>query len=250
LSGLPLQIGTHLLRLDVTDGTDISSDDMILTIENSAPHAAAEGAGVFESPATVPLGGSVSDYDGDVLVYRWLKDDSLLYSGTIPSAFGGDPVRLPVFHAQVMSLGEHIFRLEVSDGVNAPVASEVTAQVIDTTVPTLSPVSSSTILWPPNHRLVDITIDAHAFDSQGSVTLAANVSSNEPQDGTGDGDTAPDMTPPHIDNVNGIIRFQLRAERSGLGNGRIYTVIITATDESNNTSTATLEIIVPHDKKK
>jgi hypothetical protein len=80
--------------------------------------------------------------------------------------------------------------------------------------------------------------------------LAATVSSSEPENGLGDGDTAPDWTEPIIDQTDGIITLQLRAERSGRGNGRVYTVTITATDESGNTTQAGVDIIVPHDQKR
>jgi hypothetical protein len=42
----------------------------------------------------------------------------------------------------------------------------------------------------------------------------------------GDSDKSSDWTGPNIDQVKGIITLQLRAERSGKGNGRIYTVTI------------------------
>jgi hypothetical protein len=42
----------------------------------------------------------------------------------------------------------------------------------------------------------------------------------------------------------------LRAERSGGGSGRIYTVTVEATDEAGNTTTATTEVTVPHSKGK
>ncbi len=61
---------------------------------------------------------------------------------------------------------------------------------------------------------------------------------------------APDSIGPEIDQLNGIISLQLRAERSGSGDGRIYTITIIATDDSGNTSSADAEIIVPHDKRK
>jgi len=117
--------------------------------------------------------------------------------------------------------------------------------------PTLAPLPDKTILWPPNHKMVTVSIAANASDdSGGPITLAATVSSNEPENGLGDGDTAPDWTTPFIDQENGIITLQLRAERSGRGNGRVYTVAITATDESGNTAQADVDIIVPRDKGK
>jgi hypothetical protein len=43
---------------------------------------------------------------------------------------------------------------------------------------------------------------------------------------------------------------ELRAERSGSGQGRVYTVTITASDLSGNQSTATVDVRVPHDRRK
>jgi hypothetical protein len=107
------------------------------------------------------------------------------------------------------------------------------------------------VLWPANRKMVDIVIEANASDNSGlPVTLSASISSNESVNGKGDGDHAPDWTEPIIDQENGIITFQLRAERSGKGNGRVYTITITATDNSNNSTTAYIAITVPHDKKK
>ena len=45
-------------------------------------------------------------------------------------------------------------------------------------------------------------------------------------------------------------RFTLRAERSGKGSGRVYTVTYTATDASANGASASATVIVPHDHRK
>ena len=97
----------------------------------------------------------------------------------------------------------------------------------------------------------DITIETNASDNSGIMpTLTASVYSNELQEGLGGGDKTPDWTEPVIDQENGIISLQLRAERSGSGDGRIYTISNTAANQSGNTSTVNIETIVPHDKKK
>jgi len=51
-----------------------------------------------------------------------------------------------------------------------------------------------------------------------------------------------------IDQVKGIITLQLRAERSAIGSGRIYTITITATDPSEDKGRAKVKVRVPHDQ--
>ena len=65
---------------------------------------------------------------------------------------------------------------------------------------------------------------------------------------SGHGSEGPDWTVPTIDQVKGIITLQLRAERSGSGNGRVYNITITGRDTSGNKSQAKVEIRVPHDQ--
>jgi hypothetical protein len=106
-------------------------------------------------------------------------------------------------------------------------------------------VADKTILWPPNKRLVPVTIKANASDNSGMpVTLNATVSCNESQNG------AVYWTPPFIDQPTGTIYLQLQADRLGKGSGRQYTVTITATDQSGNMSTASVQVMVPHDQRK
>jgi hypothetical protein len=148
-------------------------------------------------------------------------------------------------------VGEHTVSLSANDGVNQTVKAQIHISVTDTSVSILAPVPDKNILWPPNHKMVTVSIQANASDNSGGpILLSALVFSNEPQNGLGDGDESPDWTEPVIDQVNGVITLQLRAERSGSGNGRIYTIRITATDESGNSSYGDINIIVPHDMGK
>jgi hypothetical protein len=256
---VPLSIGQHTLTLEVTRNDPpaqydavTASDDMILSIDNAAPHAVPTGAGRYLAYVPVMLGGEVSDFDGDLLTYQWLDGDVPLTTGTIQTTAGGGPATLTSFSVPNLGVGDHTITLVVSDGVNNPVSASIAVTIMaDVTAPTLSPTQSTAILWPPNHRMVNVTIQANATDNSGLIpTLSAKVTSSEPQEGLGDGDTPIDWTEPVIDPDTGTITLQLRAERSGKGGGRTYTVAITATDESGNASTANVTIIVPHDKSK
>jgi hypothetical protein len=67
------------------------------------------------------------------------------------------------------------------------------------------------------------------------------VIQDEPLNGLGDGDTTPDAV------LQGGSAL-LRAERSGLGTGRIYTVTFSATDTRGAACTGTIAVCVPHDR--
>ena len=246
-----LGIGPHTLTLEVSDGQNTATDEMILTVENSSPHAVPNG-GAFELGAEVTLGGTVSDYDGDSLTYKWIKDGNVLHSGGgVQTNAGGDPVQLPTHSLTGLGLGEHKLNLVVIDTSNNQDSQEVTINIVDTTAPALAPVPSTGILWPPDHRLVEIVIEANSSDLSGTRILSVGeIASNEPQDGLGDGDTAPDWNAPEIDQVNGFINLELRAERSAKGEGRVYTIPITATDGAGNSTTVAVTIKVPHDQRK
>ena len=103
-------------------------------------------------------------------------------------------------------------------------------------------------LWPPNHKYATFTVAnlvASATDNcdsnvgVGSVTISS-VSSDEPENTAGDGNTLNDIL------IAGDCQsVQLRSERMGNGNGRVYTITLAVTDSDGNTSTATVKVTVP-----
>ena len=46
----------------------------------------------------------------------------------------------------------------------------------------------------------------------------------------------------------GTPQAQVRAERSGTGNGRVYAITFKADDGKGGTCTATVNVVVPHDQ--
>jgi hypothetical protein len=195
LSAIPdFESRQHTLTLEVSDGKAISTDDMILTIDNSAPHPAPTGGGTYEIFAPVILSGQAADFDGDLLIYKWLNSELLITSGQIQSLFGGAPVNLPEFSTTFNFVGLKVITLQVSDGVNVLVSKSINVSINDSTATKLAPIPDKTILWPANHKMVNIKILANASDNSGGpLTLSATVASNEPQEGLGDGDTPNDL---------------------------------------------------------
>jgi hypothetical protein len=91
--------------------------------------------------------------------------------------------------------------------------------------------------------MVRITVAASASDlcSAAACRISA-VSSNEPVNGLGDGDTSPDWQ------MSGPLTVNLRAERSGNGSDRVYTVTVECSDTSGNSSTKTVTVTVPRNQ--
>lgn len=75
------------------------------------------------------------------------------------------------------------------------------------------------------------------------TTTVTGVTQDEALNDGGDGDTAPDaQAGPAGHQVN------LRAERSGQGDGRIYRIAYTVTDEAGGTCSGVVLVGVPHDQ--
>src|SRR5205807_3318575 len=142
-----------------------------------------------------------------------------------------DTITLTQSPAGPYPLGTTSVTLTVRDNHGASSQCTGTVTVVDNTAPAISGASASpSVLWPPNHKMVDVTVGYNAGDNCGPVTCSLTVSSNEPVNGTGDGDTAPDWE------VVDAHHVRLRAERAGAGNGRVYTITILCRDAAGNSS--------------
>jgi hypothetical protein len=107
--------------------------------------------------------------------------------------------------------------------------------------PTLSVSLSEEQLWPANHEYV--TVEATVAASADAATIAlVSVTSNEPDDGLGDGDEVNDIV------ILDDYTFDLRAERSALGSGREYTITYVVTNTCGATVTVSAVVSVPHNR--
>jgi hypothetical protein len=144
--------------------------------------------------------------------------------------------------ASVTVSAEGVTTVSVRAIDNAGNVSGVATQAIklDLTPPAIGGASANpSVLSSPNHKLRDVTVAYNVSDNFSPAICTLGVASNEPVNGTGDGDTAPDWE------VLDAHRIRLRAERSGAGAGRVYTVTITCADAAGNTSNRALTVTVP-----
>ncbi len=140
-------------------------------------------------------------------------------------------------------LGATTLNYSVTDAVGLKSTCTSSVTVVDTTKPTITNLSASpSSLRPPNHKMAAVTVSATATDacsSSAPVCQITGISSNEPVNGLEDGDTAPDWQ------ITGPLTASLRAERSGTGTGRIYTVQVTCTDQQGLSTVKSTTVTVP-----
>jgi len=201
-------------------------------------------ASIVECGVSTAFTANVLDADGDALVAVWTLNGFALQTNSVDA--GGPPTTATISFTAGLPLGTNELAIIVTDGTNTASCS-TTITVVDTTPPVISSVSTTPKgLWPPNHKLLPIIVKAVVTDTCGPATWKiVSVTSNESVNGHGDGNTPIDWV------IIGDHKLKLRSERSGNGNGRIYTITIQATDESGNVSEpATVEVTVPHDQGK
>jgi hypothetical protein len=197
--------------------------------------------------AAVTLDGSASTdpnstpgTDDSITAHDWFED----YGAPDERLLGSGQVL-----AVPLSVGSHEITLKVTNRFGETDTDELIVQVTDSVAPHLSVSLSPTTLWPPNHRMVEVDAVLSAEDLCGPPdVLLASVSSSEPDNavGTGDGDTVNDIQAADVGTPD--FEFSLRAERSGSGDGRTYTVTYTAADSAGNESSAMAIVDVPHDQ--
>ncbi|MGA8042928.1 MAG: FG-GAP-like repeat-containing protein [Terracidiphilus sp.] len=186
----------------------------------------------------VTLDGSASyDPDNDPITFAWVQVSGTPVTLVVSEATAQFPAAPP---------GVYEFQLTVTDDHGASSTDNVVITIKDTQPPVLRVGLTPNMLWPPNHKMIDISAliaVVDACDSNPTITLQSIVS-NEPANGKGDGNTSPDIAGASygIDDR----AFQLRAERSGKGSGRVYTITYVAQDASGNATQQSNTVTVPH----
>jgi hypothetical protein len=131
---------------------------------------------------------------------------------------------------------------------SASAQDQVLVRVVDETPPVAYARAVPDTLWPPDHRLVEVHVRLHATDActpHPEVTLIS-ADSSEPDDGMGDGHTTDDIQDADLGSDDRVV--SLRAERSGGGPGRVYTLTYRVSDDAGNHTYVTVRVRVPHDQ--
>lgn len=213
------EASTRIVGADCAAGGD--TEDPTIT----APPAVT----LYTGPGATSCGVTVNDLD-----------TALGIASTSDNCPGVTVARSGVPVGNVFSVGQTTITHTATDASGNTATATQTVTVIDNTPPNITSESANPAsLWPPNHTMRDVNVNYTAVDNCSS-NCTLTVTSNEPENGTGDGDTAPDwevIDPHHV---------RLRAERAALGNGRIYTITITCRDDASNATSRNVTVFVAH----
>ena len=234
-------LGIHVVTLDAVDQAgNMGSDNVTVTIVDTIPPVVDAGQDLTveqESHAgtEVTLTGTATDICSERFNFTWSEGGVVLGTATNVT----DTMLTYTFN-----LGTHTVTLTATDQAGNTASDDVIVNVIDTTPPEINVTATPNMLWPPNHKYVEVTVDVSVYDicDPNPTITFVSATSNEPDNSIGDGNTVNDIV------KTGAFTFDIRAERSGPGSDRVYTIMYKATDVSGNYAIGTVTIVVPHNK--
>lgn len=144
-------------------------------------------------------------------------------------------------------VGEHVIEVSRVDAAGASTTLCTSKLTVEDTEPPEIVQTQALKLWPPNHkwhkvRPEDCVVARDSCDPDVEAVFLW-ASSDEPENGRGDGNHAPDIRNLDCDAV------ELRAERSGNQNGRVYKLGVRVYDDEGNSSDAVCVVSVVHDQR-
>jgi DNA/RNA endonuclease G (NUC1) len=222
---------------DGNGGTDTATVSITVTSVNDPPVANAGQDQITSCTDTVALNGTASsdvDDASNTLVYIWTEGSTVIATGANPTV--------------TLSVGVHTITLTVTDPHGASSQDTVLVAVVDTSLPVITLTGQTIVLGSSNHQYETIALNSLVVSASDacdptvdmSDVVISQVTSDEAENDNGDGNTSNDIVI-----VPDCRSVQLRAERAGGGNGRVYTITLLVRDTAGNTTTATATVTVP-----
>jgi hypothetical protein len=140
--------------------------------------------------------------------------------------------------------GPHAAQIESVGLSGTQEVAQARTSHINSTIPIVSASAHPSSLWPPNHKFVPVTVTGHVFDASGAVRQAVSYHVVDEY-----GQVQPSGTARV--RANGNYSFVIRLQSSRLGqdkDGRLYTIVVSATNQSGATGSAMTFVVVPHDQ--
>lgn len=150
-----------------------------------------------------------------------------------------NPQRPPIFSAD----GKYSIQYRSTDVAGNVEAAKTLTFNIDQTAPTLACSVSPDVLWPPDHKLVNIAASVNVQDATSGPAgfKLTNITSSE-------SDALPSDMQQWVVGTTDITGL-LGASRDPNGTGRTYTLVYTGADQAGNTASCSTTVLVPHDQR-
>jgi DNA-binding beta-propeller fold protein YncE len=225
----PNAVGSYTLNYTVSDGShSASASRTVNVVDTTAPVITLNGP----NPMTVECHTSFTD-TGATANDGCAGSFAATASGTVN-------VDVP---------GLYTITYNATDPSGNPAAPMTrTVNVVDTTAPVITVNDNAPVLWSPNHKYHTFSVSDFVIAASDSCNtslgvasvIISQVTSDELEDSGGDGHTLNDIVI-----AADCKSVQLRAERDGAGDGRVYTITFQVTDAFGNVGTATARVTVP-----
>ena len=220
------------------DGADVGAFEVQGACFTNSPPTALNDNYTMDQDTTLSVAvpgvlGNDSDPDGDTLNAVLVSGPASAQSFALHADGSFDYTPNPGF------IGMDTFTYKANDGSADSNVATVTIDIADTQPPAITASVAVDALWAPNHHLENVGLAYSATDNSGDpVTIQVKVFSNEDDVFDGGENFSADAK----DIAAGTLR--LRQERSSAGSGRVYLILIVATDSSNNVSRKCLSVVV------
>ena len=255
LSSLNRSAFREPFHVDSVAGGRLECGDTLVVVNDAVP------AGARYLVAEVRVD-SVETVDSPRAIRAWVQEIILASNEHVITASAGPHGRIDPSGQQVVldggsqtfsitpDGGFHVGDVRV-DGVSVgPVATYTFSNVKEnhtieasfvTVLDCQHAIANPPVLWPPDHKLVTVKLDG-IRDADGHPVMARITGITQDESETFGGG------PSAIIDSPGVCR--LRAERNGDGNGRVYTISFTADDGHGGACDGSVQVCVPHDRKR
>lgn len=172
---------------------------------------------------------------------------SITYSSTGAQTIGSTTVNSNQASFNVTAEGTTVVHFFATDQDGNVETEETVTVRVDQTDPTITASVKPRRLWPPNQREVTVTVTGQISDALSGVDFTSgeftlideygNLNNTGPITINGDGTYSFTVD---------LVAFRKKRDR----NGRTYTIKVSANDEAGNTATQTVEVVVPHNRRR
>ena len=246
--GVDLAPGSYLVKAELGADKLFSCVAQVSAGQVTTADLSAETSAPATTAATTPAApnGTNGWYTTDVTVALTASDGC---SGVASTEYSTDNGATWTPYPAAFTLSDEgtttvLFRSTDRAGNTEP--AQMLVVKLDKTAPSLSLAADPSVIWPPNGQTVNVTVSGEGADAVSGLSSVTYVVTDEygaplaiPARALGGG------------SASWADSLAVEARRDGAdADGRLYRVVATLSDAAGNTTTETVSVVVPHDRRK